>query len=73
MTQAPDQVRPQFSFNPRSVRIVLMAAVGLGILVLVGANAHFVYVAVTSEPACVPHIKAVAPESGQFRAAMPSC
>lgn len=73
MTKALDRVRPQRPFESCCGRIVLMAAVGIGILVLGGANAHFVYVAVTSEPACVPHTKAVSLEPGRFRAAMPSC
>lgn len=44
--------------------------------VLVGglaiANAHLVYVAVGSQPDCVPHAKS-AGEAGGFRAARPSC
>ena len=30
-------------------------AIAAGVLVLVGANAHLVYVAVTSQPDCVAH------------------
>ncbi|WP_293810560.1 hypothetical protein [uncultured Bosea sp.] len=39
---------------------------------LILANAHLVYVAVGSQPACVPHAKS-AGEAGGFRAARPSC
>lgn len=39
---------------------------------LVLANAHLVYVAIGSQPDCVPHTKS-AGEAGVFRAARPSC
>jgi hypothetical protein len=39
---------------------------------LVLANAHLVYVAIGSQPDCVPHAKS-ASEAGGFRAARPSC
>ncbi|WP_336813211.1 hypothetical protein [Bosea sp. MMO-172] len=39
---------------------------------LILANAHLVYVAVGSQPDCVPHAKS-AGEAGGFRAARPSC
>ena len=45
-----------------------------GLLVggLILANAHLVYVAMGSQPDCVPHAKS-AGEAGGFRAARPSC
>ena len=54
------------------------AAIGLvvaGLVVLVlAANAHLVYVAVTSQPDCVAHLKqADAGQSGSFRAAKSAC
>ena len=39
---------------------------------LILANAHLVYVAIGSQPDCVPHVKS-AGEAGGFRAARPSC
>ena len=39
---------------------------------LVIANVHLVYVALGSQPDCVPHAKS-AGEAGGFRAARPSC
>lgn len=39
---------------------------------LILANAHLVYVAIGSQPDCVPHAKS-ASEAGGFRAARPSC
>lgn len=49
---------------------LVLAGVLAGGLVL--ANAHLVYVAVGSQPGCVPHAKS-AGEAGGFRAARPSC
>lgn len=49
----------------------LLLAAALAALLLL-ANAHLVYVAVDSQPDCVPHAKAVG-ESGGFRAARPAC
>jgi anti-sigma-K factor RskA len=49
--------------------------VALAIAVVLAANAHLVYVATMSEPACVDHLgpgKAKA-ERGQFSAAQSSC
>ncbi len=50
-------------------RIWLLVAIG--ILGVLGANAHLVYVAVTSQPDCVAHVR---PGSGAgFGAAQSSC
>ena len=55
-----------------STAIVLIVAAGL--LLLVGANAHLVYVAVTSQPDCVAHLRqGDGAASGSFRAAKSSC
>jgi hypothetical protein len=43
-----------------------------GLLLVLGANAHLVYVAVISQPDCVPHIKE-AGTSGGHRAAKSAC
>jgi len=48
---------------------LLVAAV----LVFAGANAHLVYVAISSEPGCVTHLKGKAEVSGQYRAARSAC
>ena len=42
------------------------------VMLLILANAHLVYVAVGSQPACVPHAKS-AGEAGMLRAARPVC
>ncbi|MFH1341679.1 MAG: hypothetical protein ABIL01_10805 [Pseudomonadota bacterium] len=43
-----------------------------GLLLVAAANAHLVYVAVTSQPDCVPHLKE-AGTGGSYRAAQPAC
>lgn len=53
-------------------RAVSLLIAGLVVVVLVAANAHLVYVAVRSQPDCVPHLK-TAGEDGAFRAARSAC
>lgn len=38
-------------------RTISILIVGVGLVVLIGANAHLVYVALKSQPDCVPHAK----------------
>ncbi len=45
--------------------------VAAGLLLVVGANAHLVYVALSSQPACVAHVKPG--ESGGLSAARSAC
>jgi hypothetical protein len=54
-------------------RIWLLVA--LAVAVVLAANAHLVYVATMSEPACVDHVRAgqAKAESGRFSAAQSSC
>jgi hypothetical protein len=47
--------------------------VALAVALLLGANAHLVYVAVTSQPDCVPHAKEVGVEGAPLRAARSAC
>ncbi len=53
-------------------RIPIWTLVSGGLLLLVAANVHLVYVAVTSQPDCVAHAK-VAGGDGGYRAARPAC
>lgn len=55
-----------------SRRWLVYALIGAGMLLFVGANAHLVYVAVASQPACVPHAKG-AGENYEYRAARSAC
>lgn len=52
---------------------LILAGIALAVVLL--ANAHLVYVAVGSQPGCVPHAKADGgkPAVGVFGAAKPSC
>ena len=43
------------------------------LLILLGANAHLVYVATTSQPECVAHVKLGAGTQSQFSAAKSAC
>ena len=49
--------------------------VAAGLLLLVGANAHLLYVAVTSQPDCVAHVRPgeAATGSSSFSAAKSAC
>ena len=54
-------------------RIVVWTAVAAGLLLLVAANAHLVYTALATQPACVAHLKAPDGAPGTFRAARSAC
>jgi hypothetical protein len=43
------------------------------VLVLLGANAHLAYVAFSTDPGCVAHIKEKGDAPGEYRAAKSSC
>ncbi|HEY1386851.1 MAG TPA: hypothetical protein VGF43_24725 [Dongiaceae bacterium] len=53
----------------------IWVAVAIGLLLLVGANAHMVYEAVTSQPECVAHLRPgeSTGQSGAFSAAQSDC
>ncbi len=46
---------------------------GAAVLGLLLANAHLIYVAVVSQPDCVPHLKEAGPVEGGYRAAGSAC
>ena len=56
-------------------RTAIWLAVAAGLVLVAGANAHLVYVAVTSEPDCVAHLKSGEGDgqSGMFSAAQSDC
>jgi len=56
---------------PKRWTMVALALATAATVLLVGANAHLVYVAVASQPACVPHAKEIG--GAKFRAARSSC
>ena len=58
-----------------STRALVWLSVAAGLLLIALANAHLVYVAVSSQPDCIDHVKrgvAVA-APGKFSAASSSC
>ena len=62
------------ALQPRSWRWVAWLLVPIGLLVFAGANAHLVYVAASSQPDCVPHVRAGdGAAGGKFSAARSSC
>lgn len=57
----------------RGRRTAIISMVALGVALLIGANAHLVYVAFTSQPDCVPHAKEIGVEGAPLRAARSAC
>ena len=55
------------------MRTIVGLLVLAGVLLLAGANAHLVYVAVTSQPDCVDHVQQGEAGKGAFRAAEFAC
>ncbi|MBY5462924.1 hypothetical protein BAE36_01525 [Rhizobium leguminosarum bv. trifolii] len=54
-------------------RVFKWLLIGLTGAIFVGANAHFVYMAITTQPACIEHIKEKGQQPNQFRAAASAC
>jgi hypothetical protein len=52
--------------------LVVLSILG-GVLLLVGANAHLLYVALASAPECIAHLKTGDTEPGRFSAAKSAC
>jgi hypothetical protein len=59
----------------RRGRLSLWLLVAAGLALVIGANWHLVYVAVTSQPDCVAHVRTGAGDDarGSFSAAQSSC
>ena len=54
---------------------LVWAAIGAGLLLLLIANSHLVYMAIVSQPECVAHVRQGEgdPAQGKFSAARSSC
>jgi hypothetical protein len=54
---------------------LLWVMIGAGLLLVLIANSHLVYMAVISQPECVAHVRQGegAPKDGKFSAARSSC
>ena len=57
----------------RRISWAVWLLVGAGVLVFCSANAHLVYVAVSSQPECVAHLKEPQRGGGSYRAAQSDC
>lgn len=55
---------------PRAFKWLLIGMIGA---IFVGANAHFVYMAIATQPACIEHIKEKGQQPNEFRAAASAC
>lgn len=67
-----DPAPPPAPLGRRGRLVGIGVAVGLLALVAVG-NAHLLYVALASQPPCVPHLKAPGEAGAGLRAAKSSC
>lgn len=55
-------------------KLAIALAIGAGLALLVGANWHLVYVAVTSQPDCVAHLRpGEGGAAGAYSAARSAC
>jgi uncharacterized membrane protein len=54
-------------------RPLVLTIVALATLLVLAANGHLVYVALTSQPACVAHDRTNDAAAGRFAAAKPAC
>ena len=56
-------------------KLLLWGMIGAGLLLVLIANSHLVYVAIVSQPECVAHVRQGegGPKEGQFSAARSSC
>jgi hypothetical protein len=56
-------------------KLLLWVMIGAGLLLVLIANSHLVYMAVVSQPECVAHVRQGegAPNEGKFSAARSSC
>ena len=65
----------ELAIDPRRRKTTLLVwlLVACGVIALLAANAHLLYVASASQPACVSHLRDAGDGPGQFRAAKSSC
>ena len=57
----------------RTVRLLVWTLIPAALLFLAAANIHLVYVAISSQPDCVPHLKEAGTGPRDFRAAKSAC
>ena len=59
--------------RPLGIPLLVILLALAGVLIFAGANAHMFYVALTSQPDCVAHLKDPGSRPGEFRAAKSAC
>ena len=61
--------------RPIRTKVVVWSAIGAGLLLLLVANSHLVYMAIVSQPECVAHVRQGegSGRDGKFSAARSSC
>lgn len=69
----PVDGQPAVARRPLNWKRISIAIATIGVLGLVGANAHLVYVALRSQPECVPHAKAADGSGSAYSAAKSAC
>ncbi|WEK52157.1 MAG: hypothetical protein P0Y66_09395 [Candidatus Kaistia colombiensis] len=69
----PIDSQPPVARRPLNWKWISIAIATVGILGLLGANAHLVYVALRSQPECVAHAKATDGSGGAYSAAKSAC
>lgn len=57
----------------RKRMLALWLLIPLAVLLFAGANVHLIYVAFSSQPECVDHLKRRIPGTDRFRAAKSDC
>ena len=59
--------------RPKRTKAVVWLAVAIGLVIVLAANAHFLYVAAASQSGCVAHVQLGDAKSGRFSAAESAC
>ncbi|MFC4351748.1 hypothetical protein ACFOW6_09365 [Fodinicurvata halophila] len=60
--------------SSRRTRLIVLLSVVAGLGLFLGANAHLLHIAFTSQPECVPHSKTAKERQGSdYRAAKSAC
>ena len=61
------------SIGRLKIKSVIGLLIAFGLVFLAAANAHLLYVAVTSQPECVAHVRHGEGNASSFSAAVSSC
>lgn len=59
--------------KPRKDRFIWPVVTLMAVIIVLAANAHLAYLAVSTQPSCVPHAKGTGVGPGQYQAAKSDC